>query len=162
MRRRGIAVRIIGSAFAFLWLVSIFFCAALLLLGPLFGPSWKIFIDRVGETALLRICLGFLFLVVGIEILRRRAETTLGAGVPVSPQERRRQAIDILLGSLDSDREEIRAQALRYLRQLTGTDQGDEPEAWRIWWRENRSTFRFPPSRISPREPGRPHPPGEE
>ncbi|MBN1420152.1 MAG: hypothetical protein JXP34_15340 [Planctomycetes bacterium] len=146
MGRGGIA-RLIGPALGFVWLVAIFFCAALLLFGPLFGRSWEIFIDRVGEPVLLRICLGFLFLVVGIDLLRRRAEAALRPRAAVSPQERRRQAIDILLRSLDSDREEIRTQALRYLRQLTGTDQGEDPDAWRTWWRENRSTFRFPASR---------------
>lgn len=146
-------MRPVGAFFGFFWFVAIFFGAALLLIGPLFGESWRTFLDRAGETTVLRVALGFLFLVVGVEALRRRSESLLGRGIPPHSQERRRQAVDILLRSLDSDRQEIRRQAFHYLRQLTGEDFGEDAGAWRAWWRERRSSFRFPMTRCPPAPP---------
>jgi len=62
------------------------------------------------------------------------------AGVPPSPQVKR-DAVEILVKSLQTDDESVRRTAAAQLRQLTGADLGDTAAEWEEWWRKNRDTF---------------------
>jgi len=63
------------------------------------------------------------------------------SGARASP-EVRREAIALLLKSLRSDEERVRATACAELKRLTGQDFGAEPVPWEGWWEQNRDTFR--------------------
>jgi len=62
------------------------------------------------------------------------------ARAPATP-EIRREAVEILLKSLRSDTASVKQTALTQLRQLTGQDHGEDPDAWDAWWGRNRDTF---------------------
>ncbi len=57
---------------------------------------------------------------------------------------RDRQAIDILVRAMDSDKQEVRASSREHLIRLTGQDLGEEFATWADWWAEHRATFRSP------------------
>lgn len=52
--------------------------------------------------------------------------------------EVRREAIDILVKSMRSANPGVRKTASVQLRNLTGEDLGESPEAWEEWWHRNR------------------------
>ena len=62
------------------------------------------------------------------------------AGTPPTP-EVRREAIDILVKSMRSANPGVRRTASVQLRNLTGQDLGETPEAWEGWWERNREGF---------------------
>jgi len=59
------------------------------------------------------------------------------AGMPPTP-EAKREAIEILLKSLRSDKETVRKTAAEQLRRLTGETLGDTAEEWEQWWAGQR------------------------
>jgi len=54
-----------------------------------------------------------------------------------------RTAIEPLIALLDDGNAEIAAKAIEALHTVTGVDQGQEPAAWKEWWRQNRSKTRY-------------------
>lgn len=56
------------------------------------------------------------------------------------------EAIQILLKSMRTGTEEVRATAAAQLSNLTGERFGTDIEAWEVWWRANRSRFSGPAS----------------
>jgi len=106
-----------------------------------------------GEGILYRLILPFLLVssAFGVaENLRTRAHIgqLVGAlrglmgktGKTASPKVRA-EAIEILLGSLRSDKASVRRTASVQLGQLTGQDFGEDREAWEDWWNANRAGF---------------------
>jgi len=65
-------------------------------------------------------------------------------GAPPTP-EVKREAIEILLRSLRSDKETVRKTAAGQLRQLTGQGLGDSAEEWERWWAANKADYGRPP-----------------
>ena len=59
---------------------------------------------------------------------------------PPSPQAKA-EAIGILLQSLKTGSEQVRATASGQLRNLTGQDFGMDYQAWSDWWAANKGTF---------------------
>lgn len=121
------------------------------LTGPYTGYTWLC--DLLGgEHVLLRVLLGFLFLYFAGIVKEKNA--LVGAlrsfrragGRAAGPTgEESRQAVDLLLAGLSSEREEVRRIALENLRRLTGRDLGSDPAAWHRWWKEARDSFAPPP-----------------
>ena len=64
-------------------------------------------------------------------------------GTPPTP-EVKREAIDILVHSMRSANPGVRRTASTQLRNLTGQDLGESPEAWEEWWRTHRAGFGAP------------------
>lgn len=64
-----------------------------------------------------------------------------GPGKTPTP-EVKAEAVEILIGSLRSDKKTVRETALAQLRHLTGQDLGDDTEAWERWWAANKESFR--------------------
>ena len=64
-------------------------------------------------------------------------------GAPPTP-EVKREAIEILLKSLRSDKEHVRKTAAGQLRQLTGQGLGDSAEEWEQWWAANKAEYGGP------------------
>ena len=54
---------------------------------------------------------------------------------------RDREAIDILLNSLDAADKETAKSAHTHLMRLTGQNFAQDPKVWRSWWDANRKTF---------------------
>ncbi|HUW84207.1 MAG TPA: HEAT repeat domain-containing protein [Phycisphaerae bacterium] len=54
-----------------------------------------------------------------------------------------RTAIEPLIALLDDANAEIIAKAIDALHTVTGVDHGQEPSAWKEWWRQNRSKTRY-------------------
>ena len=57
---------------------------------------------------------------------------------------RDREAIEILLGSLESADAETAKTAYTHLRRLTGQNFAQDPKVWRSWWEANRKRFERP------------------
>ena len=55
--------------------------------------------------------------------------------------EAKREAVEILLKSLRSEKESVRKTAARQLEGLTGQDFGTDAAAWDGWWGANRERF---------------------
>jgi len=53
-----------------------------------------------------------------------------------------RTAIEPLIALLDDGNAEITAKAIEALHTVTGVDPGQQPAAWKEWWRQNRSKTR--------------------
>ena len=51
------------------------------------------------------------------------------------------EAIEILLQTLDARDEEARKTAFKQLAVLSGADFGEDADAWRGWWKDNKSHF---------------------
>ena len=108
-----------------------------------------------GFQRLVATALGFLFLYTawasrGVAHLRERlldlAEEMLK--IFYGPDFRReREAVDILIRAMASDKESVRRSTREHLVRLTGQDLGEDQDAWARWWESNRSTFRAPPPR---------------
>jgi hypothetical protein len=65
------------------------------------------------------------------------------SGAPPTP-EVRREAVEILVKSMRSANPGVRKTAAVQLRNLTGQDLGESPEAWEEWWGRNRGGFGAP------------------
>jgi hypothetical protein len=119
-----------------------------LILIPILAPSagWNGLVERFGETRILTLLVGFLFLyfaaisrenhrlrLVTGEILEGLNRAIHGAG-----SQSNREAVGVLIEALKSPNERVRSLSLRQLRRVTGADPGDDYESWREWWRENR------------------------
>lgn len=120
-------------------------------LGAAFVPSALPFLERnFGLARLGASALGLLFLYVAflardVGRLRERLLDLMEEILKVhfGPEFRReRQAIDILVKSMASERQEVRHTARGHLVRLTGQDQGADAAAWSSWWGEHRSSFR--------------------
>jgi len=64
-------------------------------------------------------------------------------GTPPSP-EVKREAIEILIRSMRSANPGVRRTASIQLRNLTGQELGESPDAWEEWWERNRAGFGAP------------------
>lgn len=120
--------------------------------GPFTGYTWLC--DLLGgEQVLLRVFLGFLFLYFAGIVKEKNAllgalrSFRRAAGKTAGPTgEESRQAVDLLLAGLASEREDVRRIALENLQRLTGRDFGPDPAAWRRWWTDARESFAPPPA----------------
>ncbi len=119
-----------------------------LILVPILVPAagWRSLVERFGETRILTVLVGFLFLyfaaisrenhrlrLVTGEILEGLNRAIHGAGAQSS-----REAVSVLIEALKSENERVRTISLRQLRRVTGADPGDDYDSWRAWWREHR------------------------
>jgi hypothetical protein len=122
-----------------------------ILLSPLVGAytGYVWLTDRLGgESALLRVLVGFLFLYfAGIVREKNAMRETLRAfrraarEVQKPSTDESRQAVDLLLAGLNSASSEVRDVARENLKRLTGQDFGDNHDHWESWWASNRSSF---------------------
>ena len=110
-------------------------------------PGGERFADALGSDAVQRfvigvLCLYILLLVIERERMEHAFKEVLGAfrefhksrgagGEEAAPAQR--QAVQILIGALDSPDEDVRQNALQHLRRLTGEDHGTDAAAWRAW-----------------------------
>jgi len=60
-------------------------------------------------------------------------------------QVRAKPAVAALIRLLASVKGEVRTDIIRYLMEVSGKQIGLEAEAWSDWWKENETTFTFPP-----------------
>jgi hypothetical protein len=110
-------------------------------------PGWSYF-EREG-AALIRVLVGFLFLFVASLVIdknrarRRHTEVLEGMNMLLYGKnyKRDREAIRILLGSLSSEKEDVRNTAWVNLKRLTGQDFALDPEVWQSWWAANEKHF---------------------
>jgi hypothetical protein len=113
-------------------------------------PGHETMVSRFGEDGVLRFVLGLLCLYMVMLVLERQRleqafKQLLGAfkdfhaqsrsdGSPVQAAEKKREAIGLLVGALESADAEIRGNAVTHLKRLTGKDLGHDPQAWQAWW----------------------------
>ncbi|GEM_PF-1884255 len=128
-------------------------CGLFLIFSPLVPES--LLEGGGGWGGLTRFLLGVLFFYVGASVHERlrlgRAfrelvesfeafnEGFYGQGYKV-----KRAAVDLLIRTLSSDDEAVRAKVRRRLVRLCGEDLGEDRKAWEAWWKARRSGFRFP------------------
>ena len=62
------------------------------------------------------------------------------AGAPPT-SDTKREAVEILLKSLRSEKESVRQTAAQQLQHLTGVDHGENVMEWEAWWAANRESF---------------------
>ncbi len=117
------------------------------------------FAARFGDDAVPRFVIGLLCLYVLLLVIERQRmegafKQVLGAfrefhrggaaagpgGLPSGaaggkPPAGVDPAVPILIGALASADVEVRRSCVQHLKRLTGEDLGDDPVAWRRWWR---------------------------
>jgi len=118
-----------------------------------FRPEWlgwsRVAETVGGETALLSVGVGCAFLLaaslaVEKDRLRvRMAELMEGLNDLLYGKDHRRdrEAVEILLGSLESPDATVRETAHRHLVRLTGQNFAADPRVWRSWWEAHRRTW---------------------
>jgi hypothetical protein len=102
-----------------------------------------------GDATLVRFFLGFLFLYsVGLIRDKERLRITLDRMMEIvncelygADYREMRRAVDVMIGALKSGSADTKAKARAGLKNLTGTDFGEDFEKWLEWWRTARSSF---------------------
>ncbi|MBI1850815.1 MAG: hypothetical protein HYR85_10770 [Planctomycetes bacterium] len=123
------------------------------LIGPLVAPNasgWTRLTEAFGETAVLRCAIGFLFVYFAtltrekyrMKFIIEDVLEALNTFLYGKDYRRHREAVEILLRSLQSSDRNLRAKAVDALEKITGQRFGDDPGAWRKWWELNQRTFR--------------------
>ena len=120
-------------------------------LSPLIGKytGYDQFASWVGgEVVLLRVLVGVLFLYFAGIVKERNAMKGLldnlrdmASTRRVPTAEESRQAVEILIQALGSEREDVRRTAAENLRRMTGQELGTDAGAWEAWWVSNREGF---------------------
>lgn len=113
-------------------------------LGPSL-PGYGTLEKSFGEEPILRFAVGILcFYVLALEAGRRHVQASYrrlveglreatGGGRRPDEESARRQAVEVLVGALESRDASVRRTALEHLQRLTGRDLGEDPAAWRAW-----------------------------
>ena len=129
---------------AALGLVGLFFVARPDVLG------WSWIAQRVGgDTALVAIGVGCAFLLASRQVLEHRrmrvrtAELMEGLNDLLYGKDHRRDrdAIQILLTTMDSEDSSARAAAHKHLVRLTGQHFAADAKVWRSWWGAHQRTW---------------------
>lgn len=129
----------------------IFVVLGLAFLTAAFWPAFLRYLDETfGFLRLTAAALGMVFFYLAIvsKDIGRVRERLLDLVEQIlklfyGPNFRReRQAIEILIRSMQSAESGVRATSRTHLKRLTGVDKGDDPEAWKAWWDTHRGTFR--------------------
>jgi hypothetical protein len=129
--------------------VVLLMMAGLAWFGPLL-PGYEGLIDRFGGDAVLRFLTGLLCIYVAMLVLERQRmeqsfKQVLGAfrdfhtnRHPNAEQTGKvqREAVEILVGALQSPDAEVRRNSRTHLVRLTGQDHGEDAGAWRSWLAE--------------------------
>lgn len=68
----------------------------------------------------------------------------------LTPVEVKRQLTEIARGLQDRNTM-VRHAAVAAMRVATRKDLGNNPEVWRVWWRQNRETWEYQPSAAEPK-----------
>lgn len=94
----------------------------------------------LGEVSKLRVHFGML---MGAIKAARGGDGggPLAPAMPTDPAAAKRQAVAILIRSLDSDDATIRETAHSNLLRLTGQDLPADSASWRAWWAQNEDSF---------------------
>ena len=115
-------------------------------LGPSL-PGYERLERTLGEEPILRFAVGILcFYVLVLEAGRRHVQAGYrrlveslrqvvgtGRGTAAAEDAARRQAVEVLVGALESRDPSVRRTALEHLERLTGEKLGEDPAAWRAW-----------------------------
>ena len=104
-----------------------------------------------GEVRLLRFFVGFALVTVAFLLVERARMKedmkhlldALHRLVYGRDYAKHREAVDILIRALYGSDEKVAKQAVARLEVMTGQAFGDDPDAWREWWKANRRTFRL-------------------
>lgn len=115
-------------------------------LGP-WLPGYGTLERALGQEPILRFAVGMLcFYVLALEAGRRHVQAGYrrlveglrevagsGRGEAADEDAARRQAVEVLVGALESRDPSVRRTALQHLERLTGERLGEDPAAWRAW-----------------------------
>ncbi|MHC4933933.1 MAG: hypothetical protein ACYTGV_17285 [Planctomycetota bacterium] len=131
--------------------------ASILLVLAMFGLAvYLVFAPPPGfdENMAYRLTLPFVLVATAFSVLENlRTRTHVGqlvgairgllgrAGVPADPKVKA-EAVEILIRSLRSETESVRATAAKELRNLTGQQFGEEPARWESWWETHKDRFK--------------------
>ena len=112
-------------------------------------PGHQVIAKNFGDDAVLRFVTGFLCIYMVMLVLeRQRMEQTFkqvllafrefrggapGAKPGPDARDAQREAVQILVGALDSPDESVRKTSAVHLKRLTGLDLGEDAAAWRRW-----------------------------
>ena len=103
--------------------------------------------QRLGSDGVLRVVVGLLAIYTALLVVERqrldsKLTQLLGAlkqvaasrkADPTVPKDAEREALQILVGALDSPDAAVRSAAAQHLRRLTGQDLGEDARRWSEW-----------------------------
>jgi hypothetical protein len=131
----------------------LYLVGAYLIVAPIAVPNlsgWSSAVESVGEVAILRVAVGFLFLYFAtltrekykLKFIVEDVLEALNTFLYGKDYRRHREAVEILLRSLATPDSRVRERAVEALQKITGQRFGDDAAAWRKWWEINQRTFR--------------------
>lgn len=117
-------------------------------------PGHEVMAGRFGDDGVLRFVLGLLCVYMVMLVLERQRleqafkqllgafkdfhEQVRPAGSAAGAEDKKREAVQLLVAALGSADAAVRSNAVTHLRRLTGLDLGEDPKSWQAWWAQQR------------------------